>query len=237
MKLSLFSLSAVVALTVLLHPSPSFALPALSISINNVVSFDNHRVIRIQVNSEAELQTLTANENSLALDYFTHHKVVGGHIDVRISPQSFEKFQHLNLKYSTLIENLQSVIDKEQKEDEQYQQFWVAKINEAKLNEGKNKNLLNVGINVLEGGLTVPEGVEAFTAADAWFQGYHTYADHQIWLATQISNKPGMASAFSAGLSYQGRSQAGIKIGSGPNHIVFHGTQHSREWISTMVVE
>ncbi|KAI8603313.1 carboxypeptidase A4 [Dissophora ornata] len=201
MKLSLFSLSAVVALTALLNPSPSFALPAPSISINSVVSFDNHRVIRIQVNSETDLQTLTANENSLGLDYFTHHKVVGGHIDVRIPPQSFNEFQRLNLKYSTLIENLQSVIDQERKEDEQYQQLWV------------------------------------FAAADTWFQGYHTYADHQSWLATQISNNRGKASAFSAGKSYQGRDQAGITIGSGPNHIVFHGTQHAREWISTMVVE
>ncbi|KAI8357743.1 hypothetical protein B0O80DRAFT_369300, partial [Mortierella sp. GBAus27b] len=74
-------------------------------------------------------------------------------------------------------------------------------------------------------------------ASDVWFQGYHSFADHQNWLATQISSNPGKASSITAGKSFQGREQNGIKIGTGPNHIVFHGTQHAREWITTMVVE
>ncbi|KAF9967707.1 hypothetical protein BGZ70_008539 [Mortierella alpina] len=40
-----------------------------------------------------------------------------------------------------------------------------------------------------------------------------------------------------AGKSYEGREQAGIKIGKGPNNAVLHGLQHAREWITGPVVE
>ncbi|KAG0328072.1 hypothetical protein BGZ99_006245 [Dissophora globulifera] len=222
MKLSLFSLSAVAALALVLSPSPSSSLPALSKPLS-VVTFDNHRVLRIQVDTEAELQTLTANEGALGLDYFTHNKVVGGHVDVRISPASYQKFQALDLKYTTLVENLQTVLDQERQEDQQYQQVFAAKLS---LSKNSNKSL-NVAV----------EGADVYAAADTWFQGYHTYADHQNWLATQIANNPSKASSISAGKTYQGKAQAGIKIGTGANHVVLHGTQHAREWISTMVVE
>ncbi|KAI8349359.1 hypothetical protein B0O80DRAFT_389971 [Mortierella sp. GBAus27b] len=78
--------------------------------------------------------------------------------------------------------------------------------------------------------------VNAF-AADTWFQGYHSYQDHMTWLATQIKSHSSVASSFSAGKTFQGRDQAGIKIGSGPNNVVLHGLQHSREWITGSVVE
>ncbi|KAI7821038.1 hypothetical protein BC939DRAFT_398878 [Gamsiella multidivaricata] len=76
-----------------------------------------------------------------------------------------------------------------------------------------------------------------FASASDWFAGYHTYADHQTWLSTQISNHASITSSFSAGKTFQGRDQAGIKIGSGSNNVVLHGLQHSREWISGAVVE
>ena len=223
MKLSLFSLSAVAALAVIM--TPATALPT-SLAPSAAVTFDQHRVVRIQIQNEQELATLSANDNTLKLDYFTHHKVVGGHVDVRVPPQSFSKFQGLNLKYSTLIENLQSVLDEEKTQNNEYQKTFQAQLNESKRR--------NSGGNTLSSHI---EGADVYAAAPAWFSGYHTYADHQNWLATQIANNPGKVSAFSAGKTYQNRDQAGIKIGSGPNNVVFHGTQHAREWISTMVVE
>ncbi|KAF9181876.1 hypothetical protein BGZ51_005130 [Haplosporangium sp. Z 767] len=225
MKFSLFSLSAVVALTVML--TPTTALPTLAPS---PVSYNQHRVVRIQVRSEAELKTLTENEDSLNFDYFTHTKTVGTHVDVSIPPSSFAKFQALNLEYSTLIDNLQSVLDQEKQEDEKMQQLWQVQLNSAKRLNSANKK-------TAKGGLALPEGAAAYAAADVWFQSYHSYADHTSWLRTQIANNPTKASAFSAGKTFQGRDMSGIKIGNGPNHIVFHGTQHAREWIGTMVVE
>ncbi|KAK3822866.1 MAG: hypothetical protein J3Q66DRAFT_295314 [Benniella sp.] len=226
MKLSLFSLSAVVALTVLLVPT-SHALPAPA-KPSKVATFNNHRVVRIQIRNEAQLATLTSNEDALGFDYFTHHKVVGDYVDVRIAPNNFAKFQALNLEYSTLIEDLQTVINQEKQEYDQYQVNFNAKLEASKK--------VNGGPQILENGVTLPAGADVY-ADDSWYLGYHSYADHQNWLSTKIASNPGKASGFSAGNSYQGRAQAGIKIGSGPNHVVFHGTQHSREWIGTMVVE
>ncbi|KAG0045810.1 hypothetical protein BGZ83_008978 [Gryganskiella cystojenkinii] len=223
MRLSLLSLSAVVALSVLLTPT-TLALPAPSAA---VVSFDQHKVFRIQIENESQLKTLTDNENDLEFDYFTHHKIVGGHVDVRVPPKSLAKFQTLDLSHTTLIENLQTVLDEEKFQDQKYQAIFAAQLSESKKRTQVGKNKGDVSI----------EGADVYAAAPAWFSGYHTYADHQNWLATQIANNPGKASAFSAGKSFQNRDQAGIKIGSGPNNIVFHGTQHAREWITTLVVE
>jgi hypothetical protein len=195
---------------------------------SKVATFNNHRVVRIQIRNDAQLATLTSNEDALGFDYFTHHKVVGDYVDVRIAPNNFAKFQALNLEYSTLIEDLQTVINQEKQEYDQYQVNFNAKLEASKK--------LNSGPQVLENGVTLPAGADVY-ADDSWYLGYHSYADHQNWLTTKISSNPGKASGFSAGKSYQGRAQAGIKIGSGPNHVVFHGTQHSREWIGTMVVE
>ena len=197
------SLTAVVALSVIFSSATSVsAAPAI-----RPVKFDGHRVIRINIQTQAQLDVLTAHEESLQLDYFTHHKVIGGDIDVRIAPEHFAEFQSLNLNYNVHIENLQANLDAETQENDAYQ----VKFEKALKTNGKNAG-------------------QVFINADTWFNGYHTYADHNTWLATQIQTYPSIASAFSAGNSFQGRPQSGIKIGSGPNHVVFHGTQHAREW-------
>ncbi|KAF9320371.1 hypothetical protein BG003_006358 [Podila horticola] len=213
MKFSLATIMAVAALM-----TPALALPAAL-----PASFDNHRVVRINIQNEAQLAALTANEEALGFDYFTHHKVIGGHVDVRIAPASFAKFEALKLNYSTLISNLQTVLTEERQQDLRYQTNWNSRLSEA-------KKTLSVN------GVSSPES-EFAAAADVWFNGYHSFADHQAWLKALIANNPTKVSAISAGKSFQGRDQNGFKIGTGPNHVVFHGTQHAREWITTMVVE
>ncbi|KAF9351757.1 hypothetical protein BGX26_010268 [Mortierella sp. AD094] len=230
MRLSLtqLSLTTVVALAVVLStstisteafPTPINRRPTPS-SLASFKSYDQHRVVRIKIQSEEQIKVLTENEGPLKFDYFTHNKNVGGHIDIRIAPENFSRFQSLNLNYETLIENLQTVLEKEHNENLAYQNKW----------EVSKKNKVSIdGVGLKED--------TAFVSAADWFAGYHSYADHQTWLSTQIKTYSSIASSFSAGKTYQGRSQAGIKIGSGPNNVVFHGTQHAREWISTMVVE
>ncbi|KAF9154754.1 hypothetical protein BG015_012079 [Linnemannia schmuckeri] len=212
MRLSLtqISLTAVVALSVLFSSSTVTVSAAPAI---RPTKYDGHRVIRINIQNQAQLDSLTAHEESLQLDYFTHYKVVGGNVDVRIAPEHFAEFQALNLDYNVQIDNLQASIEQETQENDAYQ---------VKFEKARKSNARTPG--------------QVFITAD-WFAGYHTYADHQTWLSTQISTYPTIASSFSAGKSFQGRPQAGIKIGSGPNHVVFHGTQHAREWITTMVTE
>ena len=219
MRLSTRSLSlAAVAALALLGSSVISALPnpirRHQPSVN-VVRFDNHKVVRIQVDTKEQLDVLTAHERALKLDYFSHHKVVGGHMDVRIAPEHFQDFQDLNLNYKIKIDNLQAVLDKEEEDNRVYQQRW-----ETLKKEYNGKT----------------DGGNVFATAD-WFAGYHSYADHMTWLSTQLKSYPNIATSFSAGTTYQGRSQAGIKIGSGPNNVVLHGLQHAREWISGAVVE
>ncbi|KAJ1300827.1 hypothetical protein OPQ81_002467 [Rhizoctonia solani] len=76
----------------------------------------------------------------------------------------------------------------------------------------------------------------------AWFNSYHTYADHLTFLNDLASTFPNNAKVITGGTSYEGRPITGINIfgssGSGTKPaIIFHGTVHAREWITTMVTE
>ncbi|KAF1840089.1 uncharacterized protein K460DRAFT_371306 [Cucurbitaria berberidis CBS 394.84] len=83
----------------------------------------------------------------------------------------------------------------------------------------------------------------AGVAPDAtWFNSYHSIADHHQWITDLVAAYPSNAEVFSAGKSVEGRDIKGIHIwGSGgkgsQKGVVWHGTVHAREWITTMVVE
>ncbi|KAF2727343.1 hypothetical protein EJ04DRAFT_139887 [Polyplosphaeria fusca] len=75
-----------------------------------------------------------------------------------------------------------------------------------------------------------------------WFNSYHSIADHGQYLKDLAAAYPSNAEIFSAGKSVEGRDLTGIHIwGSGgkgsQKGVVWHGTVHAREWITTMVVE
>lgn len=75
-----------------------------------------------------------------------------------------------------------------------------------------------------------------------WFNAYHTIAEHYQWLKDLSAAYPSNSEIISAGNSLNGQAIQGIHIwGSGgkgsQKGIVWHGTVHAREWITTMVVE
>ncbi|KAG0225789.1 hypothetical protein BGW42_004096 [Actinomortierella wolfii] len=210
MRFSLISLAAVVALATQAYALPTTPSQAL---------FRNHRVLRVSIDNEALLKTLSDNEEALKLDYFTHAKNVGGYIDFRIPPETFAQFEALKVPYTVLIPDLQATIDQEQQDIQET----GARVNQELQAQKKKFNAAGQEVSIY--------------AAPVWFQNYHSYNEHVNWLNTQISSNPGKASSISFGNSFQGRPQAGIKIGTGSTHIVIHGTQHAREWITTMVVE
>ena len=75
-----------------------------------------------------------------------------------------------------------------------------------------------------------------------WFNSYHAYADHLQFLRDLQASYPTRSEIVIAGNSGQGRPITGIHFyGSGGKGskpaIVFHGTVHAREWITTMVTE
>ncbi|KAI4635469.1 uncharacterized protein J4E87_000421 [Alternaria ethzedia] len=76
----------------------------------------------------------------------------------------------------------------------------------------------------------------------SWFNAYHSIADHMQWITDLAAAYPKNAEVVSAGKSVEGRDIKGIHIwGSGgkgsKRAVVWHGTVHAREWITTMVVE
>ncbi|KAG9062319.1 hypothetical protein KI688_005233 [Linnemannia hyalina] len=165
-----------------------------------VVMYDEHRVIRFSARTEKQLRILLENEIEWGLDYFTHHKQIGGFVDARISPANYQQLKKTGaqLEYEVLIENVQQLLSSGDKDEDG-----------------------NVLVN----------------AGEDWFVGYHLYRDHLEWMEAQIRNHSTVARSFSAGKSFEGRYQAGVKIGTGPNHVVLHGLQHSREWMTESAVE
>ncbi|KAI5778290.1 hypothetical protein EDC01DRAFT_724080 [Geopyxis carbonaria] len=95
-----------------------------------------------------------------------------------------------------------------------------------------------------ESAATPAEG--ALTAAAAvdmsWFNSYHSYADHISYLSALVAQYPANTELITAGTSYEGRPITGVHIfGSGGKGskpaVIWHGTVHAREWITTMEVE
>lgn len=78
------------------------------------------------------------------------------------------------------------------------------------------------------------------SANSSWFNSYHPYADHQAFLNDLSKSYPANSEVISIGNSLQGRPITGIHFyGTGLKNtnptVVFHGTVHAREWITTMV--
>lgn len=75
-----------------------------------------------------------------------------------------------------------------------------------------------------------------------WFTAYHTYAQHLSFLSGLQAQYPANSEIVTSGNSLQGNAITGIHIygssGKGVKPaIIFHGTVHAREWITTMVCD
>ncbi|KAL9031366.1 MAG: hypothetical protein Q9196_000621 [Gyalolechia fulgens] len=82
----------------------------------------------------------------------------------------------------------------------------------------------------------------AGSANSTWFNSYHPYADHIQFLNDLKNSYPANSEIVTIGNSVQGRPITGIHFyGTGLKNtkpaVVFHGTVHAREWITTMVTE
>ncbi|KAK3504451.1 hypothetical protein B0T13DRAFT_3751 [Neurospora crassa] len=87
-------------------------------------------------------------------------------------------------------------------------------------------------------------GFQAYAGAadQTWFNTYHAYADHLTFLRDLVAAHPNQSEIVTSGTSVNGNAITGIRFwgsaGKGVKPaIVFHGTVHAREWITTMVAE
>ncbi|KAI1290584.1 hypothetical protein F5Y03DRAFT_378189 [Xylaria venustula] len=75
----------------------------------------------------------------------------------------------------------------------------------------------------------------------SWFDSYHDYQDHIQYLQSLHDLLPDNSEIISSGYSYENRSLNGIHLwgagGPGKPAVLYHGTVHAREWISTAVTE
>ncbi|KAK1780894.1 hypothetical protein QBC45DRAFT_449649 [Copromyces sp. CBS 386.78] len=87
-------------------------------------------------------------------------------------------------------------------------------------------------------------GFQAYagSADQTWFNSYHAYADHLTFLNDLVAAHSNQSEIVTSGTSNNGNTITGIRFwgsaGKGVKPaIVFHGTVHAREWITTMVAE
>lgn len=72
-----------------------------------------------------------------------------------------------------------------------------------------------------------------------WFASYHNYEDHIDYFRELHAQFPNNSKIVSSGRSVQNRNIFGLhlygKDGPGKPAVLYHGTVHAREWISTLV--
>ena len=90
------------------------------------------------------------------------------------------------------------------------------------------------------GSSTYEFSLTAGSANSTWFKSYHAYKDHIQFLKDLQASYPSQSAVVTSGKSLNGNDITGIHFwgssGKGKPAVVFHGTVHAREWISTMVI-
>ncbi|POS72027.1 zinc carboxypeptidase [Diaporthe helianthi] len=172
------------------------------------VSYDGYRVFRVPVGLDAS--KVTEIVEKLELDTWKAPNKAGAFADVVVSPDKLQAFN-----------------------DE------VAGI------EGIEVMHEDLGASIAaeqEPASQVLLGRAAAAINSTWFTTYHEYADHLSFLHGLQAQYPANSEIVTSGNSLQGNTITGIHIygsaGKGVNPaVIFHGTVHAREWVTTMTVE
>lgn len=132
---------------------------------------------------------------------------VSKYMDIAISPEQIEDFESLNLDKALMHEDLGADIKAE----------WDPSVSLSGLQQRALPSL-------------------------SYFNNYHSYNDHLQFVRDVQSSFSSNSEVVTSGTSVEGRMITGIHLwgkdgkGSKPA-ILFHGTVHAREWITTMTVE
>ncbi|KAL7932574.1 hypothetical protein V8C35DRAFT_77972 [Trichoderma chlorosporum] len=101
----------------------------------------------------------------------------------------------------------------------------------------------DLGVSIGQESTFQTYSVDAVNAVNStWFNSYHAYADHLLFLKNLSAQFPNTSEIVTSGNSLNGNAITGIHFwgsgGKGVNPaVILHGTVHAREWITTMVVE
>ncbi|KAF8604743.1 putative carboxypeptidase [Ceratobasidium sp. AG-I] len=181
------------------------------------------KVYRIPTGNQNQTAKISSLIDTLGLPAWTTARIAYSHIDVQVSKENLAGF-HNALKAVDPALDSQLITMHED-------------LGESILKEAEGMNTPYV--DAFGSSRLLPK---AGLANDAWFNAYHTYADHLTFLSDLAATFPNNAKVVTGGTSYQGRAITGINIfgssGSGTKPaVIFHGTVHAREWITTLVTE
>ncbi|KAG8156469.1 hypothetical protein KVR01_013703 [Diaporthe batatas] len=172
------------------------------------VSYDGYQVFRVPVGLDAS--KVTEIVEKLELDTWKAPNKAGAFADIVVSPDKLQAFNEEVAGIEGIVvmhEDLGASIAAEQ--------------------EPASEVLLDRAAAAIN---------------STWFTAYHTYAQHLSFLNGLQAQYPANSEIVTSGSSLQGNTITGIHIygssGKGVKPaIVFHGTVHAREWITTMTVE
>ncbi|XP_022708271.1 carboxypeptidase B-like [Varroa jacobsoni] len=182
---------------------------------NEVVRYRGHRLLRMKIGSEQQLQKLLAlwqmwserADGSRSVDFWDEPRLTGQEITIRIAPATLKTItktlRSANITFSTLTNDLQTWIDKEARE------------------------------NIAD--------EDGLGARDGTFQlgMYHTLKEINESLVMLHQKHSNNTKLLVLGDTSEGRLITGIRIGTGSADrpaIFVDGGMHAREWISPATI-
>ena len=183
-------------------------LALASVLPRDVANYDGYKVVRVQTHGDAAAVMKALS----TLNYDQWSARVEDFVDISLSNEDFEKFQALGLSSSVMHEDLGADIAAETTDSSEYQ---------ATALERRQNGAL---------------------PSTSWFNSYHSYSEHvQYWNDLRAAF-PSNSQRFVVGNSFENREIFGLKLfgantGASKKAVIWHGTVHAREWITTMTVE
>lgn len=190
----------------LVYLASSFGAIAGSTVQPRKVSYDGYGVFRLPVGSY--ISKVAEIVDKLELDTWKSFKKPGAYADVVVPPEKLEAFHQE-------VAGLEGV-------------------------EVMHEDLGASIVAEQEPAMTILEDSSTAAINTTWFSAYHSYSDHLSYLKGLQAQYPNNVQSVTSGSSLQGNTITGIQIygsaGPGVNPaVVFHGTVHAREWITTLV--
>ncbi|KAJ6256147.1 hypothetical protein Dda_8982 [Drechslerella dactyloides] len=187
------------------------ASAAVISNANQPITYDGYKVFRVLTHGQGE-EIERQLQSLKAVQYNLNTQT---NIEIAVAPEDLKKFEQMELDFQLLDEDLGVSIRAEGG-------FYPG----GEMRIASTPNWRRPG--------ALPD--------KNWFQSYHSFDDHLKWLDDVQAAFSSNSELINVGKSSEGRPLKGIHLwgqggkGSKPA-VLWHGTVHAREWISTMTVE
>jgi carboxypeptidase A4 len=212
----------------------SFALGlASAASVATKVDYTGWRVYRVNVADNAKFSKIVSD---IGLATWKGKPATSKVVDVMVSPSQLNAFEQASKELQTKLmhDNLGEAIEAEA-DFPVYTGNYISERHSYQPGTKTDSATSRYTTSSPNGDVSIAAAPNA-----TWFNNYHAIADHMQFIRDLAAAYPSNSEVISAGSSNGGRDIAGIHIwGSGGKGskigVVWHGTVHAREWITTMV--